>query len=357
MGLTDYTLLGRSGLRVSRLALGGMTFGTPWTGLASAKPATWGMDERTTVAVLSAYVEAGGNFLDTSDHYGRGASEEAIGKFMAEGKLRDRLVVATKAGFSGEAGNPNAGGSGRKNILRALDGSLRRLGTDYIDLYILHVWDGLTPVDEILRTFDDLVRSGKVRHIGLSNVPARFAVRFQTLAEVRGHEPACSLQLNYSLIERNSDFELIPLCRDHGIGITVYSPLAGGFLSGKYQQTAEGGSGAGRLGGSKGSARGTFSARNWDILATLKAVADEAGRSLPQVALNWAANRPGIASVIIGATSVTQLNDNLAALDFVLSPEAIAKLDEVSAPTAVYPHSFLKRNANIILGASVEKFY
>ena len=214
MGLTDYTLLGNSGLRVSRLALGGMTFGTPWAGLSNtAPPAQWGMDERTAHEVLAAYVEAGGNFIDTADHYGSGASEACIGKFVAERKLRDKLVIGTKFGFSGEAGNPNAGGSGRKNILRSLEGSLKRLAMDYVDLFILHAWDGMTSADEVLRTLDDLVRSGKVRHIGMSNVPVRFAARLQTLAELRGLESSCSMQLEYSLVERNIEVELVPLCR------------------------------------------------------------------------------------------------------------------------------------------------
>jgi aryl-alcohol dehydrogenase-like predicted oxidoreductase len=353
MGMSDYLLLGRSGLRVSRLALGGMTFGIPWTGNRGTDKPGWGMDQKTVNEVLAAYVAAGGNFIDTSDHYGRGASEEAIGRYVKDNGLRDRMVIGTKAGFSAEEGNPNAGGSGRKNLMRSLEGSLRRLGTDYVDLFSLHVWDGMTPADEILRTFDDMVRSGKVRHVGLSNVPAYFSARFQTVAELRGLEPACSMQLEYSLAERSIEFELVPLCRESGMGITIYSPLASGFLSGKYARSADAVEGRGRLAEAPGFGR--FSERNWQILDVLNAVAGELGHSPAQVALNWAAHRPAITSVIIGVTSIPQLQANLAALDFDIPPEFRKRLDEASAPVLPYPHNFLRRNARIYLGAKVAR--
>ncbi|MEL7045358.1 MAG: aldo/keto reductase, partial [Pseudomonadota bacterium] len=176
----DYYTLGNSGLRVSRLALGTMTFGDDWG---------WGADESASRELFDSYVEAGGNFFDTADLYTNGNSERMLGKFIAERGLRDRAVIATKFSYNAEPGNPNAGGNGRKNILRAVEGSLERLGTDYIDLYILHIWDRLTPAEEVMRTMDDLVRSGKVRHVGLSDVPAWYAARAQTIAEWRGYEP------------------------------------------------------------------------------------------------------------------------------------------------------------------------
>jgi len=193
MSIRNYYTLGSSGLRVSRLALGTMTFGTDWG---------WGADKATARGLFNAYLEAGGNLLDTADLYTNGVSEQWVGEFIRERGLRDRVVVATKFSYNGDPGNPNAGGNGRKNMLRAVDGSLKRLGTDYIDLYLLHTWDMMTPVDEVMRTFDDLVRAGKVRHAGLSDVPAWYASRAQTIAQCRGTEPLAALQLEYSLAER-----------------------------------------------------------------------------------------------------------------------------------------------------------
>ena len=189
MGLDHYYTLGKSGLRVSRLALGALTFGTDWG---------WGAEKDTARALFNSYIEAGGNLIDTSDLYVNGVSEQWVGEFIRESGLRDRIVLATKFSYNLDPINPNSGGNGRKNILRAVDASLKRLGTDYIDLYQLHTWDRLTPVDEVMRTFDDLVRAGKVRHVGLSNTPSWYASRGQTNAEIRGYEPISSIQLSYS---------------------------------------------------------------------------------------------------------------------------------------------------------------
>jgi aryl-alcohol dehydrogenase-like predicted oxidoreductase len=353
LSLHDYTLLGTSGLRVSRLALGGMTFGKPWTGNSSTAELHWGMDQSAVNEVLAAYVDAGGNFIDTADHYGGGASEEAIGKFINSHGLRNRLVVGTKFGFSGEDGNPNAGGAGRKNILRSLEGSLRRLRLEYVDLFSLHASDGLTPADEVLRTLDDLVRAGKVRHVGLSNVPAWYASRLQTLAETRGLEPACAMQLKYSLVERDIEFEHVPLCLESGMGVTVWGPLNSGFLTGKYRRAVDKAAGEGRLSETAGMAR--IDDRSWRILDVLQAVADEVSRTPAQVALNWVTARPGIASVIVGVTSVKQLQSNLAALDFTLAPELAARLDEASAPTLRYPYDYLRGTNAMVLGARVKR--
>ncbi|WP_296746757.1 aldo/keto reductase [Mesorhizobium sp.] len=331
MTMTYYTL-GNSGLRVSRLALGTMTFGTEWG---------WGADRDTARAMFDTYVEAGGNFFDTADLYTGGTSETWLGRFIAERGLRDKAVIATKFTFNAEPGNPNAGGNGRKNILRAVDASLKRLGTDYIDLYLMHVWDRLTPAEEVLRTLDDLVRAGKVRHVGLSDVPAWYVGRAQAIAELRGYEPISALQLEYSLAERTIEHEYVPLATRHGAGIMVWSPLASGLLSGKYRPTQAGN--VGRLDGFRNTTHPgfqKFSERNWAIVAELEKVAAELGRSMAQVAINWVATQPGIATVILGATKPAQLQDNLGALDFSIPAQLRQRLETVSSLPAPFPHSY-----------------
>ncbi|TPL05638.1 MULTISPECIES: aldo/keto reductase [unclassified Mesorhizobium] len=331
MTMTYYTL-GNSGLRVSRLALGTMTFGTELG---------WGADKDTTRAMFDAYVEAGGNFFDTADLYTGGTAETWLGEFVAERGLRDKAVIATKFTMNSDPGNPNAGGNGRKNILRAVDASLKRLGTDYIDLYLLHVWDRLTPAEEVLRTLDDLVRAGKVRHIGLSNVPGWYAGRAQAIAELRGYEPICALQLEYSLAQRDIEHEFVPFAMRHGAGVMVWSPMASGLLSGKYRPTQAGN--AGRLDGFRNTTHPSFqkfSERNWTIVAELEKVATELGLSMAQIALNWVATQPGVATVILGATKVAQLQDNLAALDFSIPVELRQRLDKVSRVPVPYPYSY-----------------
>ena len=331
----EYYALGRSGLKVSRLALGTMTFGEVWG---------WGADDAVSRQIFDAYVASGGNFFDTADLYTDGHSEEMLGRYIAEAGLRDRAVIATKFGYSAEAGNPNAGGNGRKKIMHAVEGSLRRLRTDYVDLYILHVWDRVTPVEEVMRAFDDLVRSGKVRHVGLSNVPAWYASRGHAIAELRGYEPLSALQMEYSLIERSIENEFIDLGTRHGMGVMVWSPLASGLLSGKYKPSQ--GSlpeGEGRLittANTGNPAFEKFTDRNWAIAAELEKVASELGRSMAQVAVNWVANRPGVASVLIGATKLHQVQDNLAALDFEIPDELLERLDAVSAMPKGSPYSF-----------------
>jgi aryl-alcohol dehydrogenase-like predicted oxidoreductase len=311
-----------------------MTFGTEWG---------WGSDEDTARQLFNTYVDAGGNFIDTADLYTGGTSETWLGKFIAERNLRDRIVIATKFSYNGEPGNPNAGGNGRKNIMRAVEGSLKRLGTDYIDLYILHTWDTITPAEEVMRSLDDLVRSGKVRHIGLSDTPAWYAARAQTLAEWRGYEPVSSLQLEYSLVERNIEREFVPLGIELGMGIMVWSPLASGLLSGKYKPSEGSYTGEGRLETVKGISNPAFqkiSDRHWKIVSELEQVAKELGRSMAQVAVNWTANRPGIASVIVGATKLSQLEDNLKALEFEIPSELANRLELVSRPDTQFPYSF-----------------
>jgi len=346
----SYYTLGRTGLRVSRLALGSMTFGTEWG---------WGMEKAAAQNIFNAYLDAGGNFIDTADLYTNGSSESWLGDFIAARGARDQVVIASKFSYNAQPGNPNAGGNGRKNVLRAIEGSLKRLKTDYLDLYLLHTWDQVTPAEEVMRTFDDLVRAGKVRHVGLSDVPAWYAARAATLAQLRGYEPVSALQLEYSLAERNIENEFTGLGAEVGAGIMVWSPLASGLLSGKYKPNAQArDAGEGRLAAMAGSSNPgfqKFNERNWAIVAELEQVAAEAGRSMAQVAVNWVAQRPGVASVIIGATRIEQLKDNLGALDFSLAPEHIARLDAVSEPARPFPYSFFGNEIQAMLngGASV----
>lgn len=331
MSNTAYYTLGRSGLRVSRLSLGVMTFGTEWG---------WGSDKAAAQAIFDAYVDAGGNFIDTADVYTNGTSETWLGEFVKARGLRDELVLATKFTFNLGERNPNIGGNGRKNILRAVEGSLKRLGTDYIDMLYLHAWDQITPTEEVMRTLDDLVRAGKLRHIGLSDVPAWYAARAQTLAEWRGFEPVSALQMQYSLVERNIEHEYTRLATELGMGITVWSPLASSLLSGRYRPDA---APEGRLAAMKDNGNPAFqhmTERNWGIVAELEKVANEIGRPMAQVALNWVANRPGVASVIVGASKPEQLAVNLGALEFTLPAELAARLDAVSQPSVPFPYYF-----------------
>lgn len=330
MSLDQYFTLGRSGLRVSRLSLGTMTFGDDWG---------WGAAADTARAMFDRYLDAGGNFIDTADLYTEGTSESMLGQFIEQSGTRDRVVLATKFTYNAEPGNPNAGGNGRKNIMRAVESSLRRLRTDYIDLYLLHTWDRITPAEEVVRTLDDLVRAGKIRYAGLSDVPAWYAARAQTYAEAHALTPLVNMQLEYSLAERNIELEYVPLAQNLGMGITAWSPLAMGMLSGKYKPSQQGGEGDGRLAkvtAAPGFER--FTERNWKIVAELEKVAKEAGQSMATVALNWVANQPGIASVIIGATKLEQLDANLAALSFDLPAELRARLDAVSATDKPFPY-------------------
>ncbi|MGW7683151.1 aldo/keto reductase [Kribbella sp. NPDC054772] len=332
MALDDYYLLGRSGLRVSRLALGTMNFGQ------AGFHAPYGKTEDEARAIFRAYIEAGGNFIDTADFYTAGESERILGRLIAEAGVRERMVLTTKATNSVDTGDPNAGGNSRKHLIRALDESLRRLGTDYVDLFLLHTWDRITGVDEVLRTLDDLARAGKIRYAGLSDVPAWYAARAQTLADAHSLTPMVSLQLPYSLIERTVETEHVPMAQQLGLGITAWSPLGGGFLTGKYQRdAAQQMAGEGRLTGD-GAAGQSWTDRQWDLLTTVREVADKLGVTMAQVAVNWAATQPGVASAIVGASRPEQLESSIAALDFELPAELRAALDDASAvpPSSVY---------------------
>ena len=348
MKLNEYVTLGRSGLRVSPFCLGTMTFGTEWG---------WGSEEDAARSIFSRYLERGGNFVDTADMYTNGKSEELVGKFIKDAKVRDQVVLATKFTFNAHPGNPNAGGNGRKNMYRALEGSLRRLQTDYIDLYWMHAWDMITPVEEVLESFDMLVRAGKVRYIGLSDVPAWYVARAQTLAEQQSRERIAALQLEYSLVERNIEREHIPASQELGIAICPWSPLAGGFLSGKYKRGAQPGPTDSRLEIQK--AAGTtiferYTDRNWKVLDALLEVSKEMGRPPAEVALNWVATQPGVTSTIIGATKIAQLDSNLSSLDFTIPAELRARLDKAGEldPNA-QPYAFFTPTLQERIGGNV----
>ncbi len=324
MAIDQYYLLGRSGLRVSRLALGTMNFGVAGYHAAYGKT----MDESR--PILQQYLDSGGNFIDTADMYTNGESETILGQLLAETGSRDRVVLTSKFTNSMFPGDPNGGGNGRKHMMRAVEASLSRLRTDYLDVYLLHIWDRITPVEEVMHTFDDLVRSGKIRYAGISDTPAWYAAQAQTFALANGLTPLINLHLTYSLIERTIETEHIPMGQALGMGITAWSPLAQGFLSGKYHAGDKGLGGDGRLSVTGGTGV-ALTDRNWQLLAPLSEIADKLGVTMAQVAINWVATQPGIAAAIVGASSAGQLAGTMAALDFEIPPDLRAVLDEASA--------------------------
>jgi aryl-alcohol dehydrogenase-like predicted oxidoreductase len=332
LAIKRYRQLGQSGLVVSPLALGTMTFGT----------ATWGAEESVARAIWDEYVEAGGNFIDTANVYANGASEEMVGRFAKD--MRERLVIATKAGFPTGAGHPSVGGNSARHLHAALDASLRRLGTDHVDLYWVHVWDQVTPAAEVLETLAALIRAGKIRYYGLSNVPAWYAARICTLADAWGMPRPIALQLEYSLVQRGLEYEHRAMARECGLDIVAWAPLAGGFLSGKYRRPdADGAAPAGadgesnRLTDDKQSAYGKFSDRNWAVLDEARAVAEECGAPLSHVAIAWLLQRKGVGAALLGASKPAQMRDNLAALGLSLTAEQVQRLDTASAAPPVLP--------------------
>jgi aryl-alcohol dehydrogenase-like predicted oxidoreductase len=324
-GMNDYYLLGRSGLRVSRLALGTMNFGV------GGFHAAYGKTEKEAEPILRTYLDAGGNFIDTADFYTAGESERILGRLINQAGVRDRLVLTSKFTNTIDPADPNASGNGRKHVIRALEASLRRLATDYLDLYLLHTWDRITPVEEVVQIFDDLVRAGKIRYAGLSDVPAWYAARAQSYAEAHGLSPMIALQLPYSLINRFIEQEHVPMARSLGMGVTAWSPVDGGLLTGKYKAATDGITGAGRL-GRPGARSLPITERDWQIIAALESVAADLGRPMAQVAINWAATQPGIASVFVGASSPQQLDSNLAALSFEIPADLRARLVKAGSP-------------------------
>ena len=339
--LDHYRLLGRSGLRVSPLALGTMTFGVGQG---------WGTDEAEAARMLDLYAERGGNSIDTANFYANGESERMLGKLLAG--RRQRFVVASKYSLTMRPGDPNASGNHRKNMLQSVEASLQRLATDHIDLLYLHVWDQRTPVDEILRAFDDLVRAGKIGYIGLSDTPAWQASRMQAIAELRGWSTFAALQIPYNLTERTVERDLMPMAREMGFGVLPWSPLAGGVLSGKYRAAdldAPQGEAKPRFDSRReiNLATGRLSERNLAIATVAAAIADEIGRPPAQIALAWTLLNPAVTSPILGVRTLAQLQDNLGALDVSFSDEQIARLDAVSRIELGFPHAFLASTATI----------
>jgi aryl-alcohol dehydrogenase-like predicted oxidoreductase len=362
MTLTNYRTLGRSGLTVSPLALGTMTFGA----------GRWGADEASSRAIFDAYVEAGGNFADTADVYSGGQSEEMLGRFIAERGNRDRMVIATKSGFPRTEGTPLAGGNSARNIRDGIEGSLRRLGTDFIDLYWTHVWDRTTPPEEVLRALTDAVRRGDILYYGFSNAPAWYAAQIATLARAHGLPEPIGLQYSYSLIDRGVELDVLPAGQALGLGLIAWSPLAAGMLTGKYsrEKIAEVGpagslpnrAGEAAASGSDGRLNGDnpyggmlFTEKNFDVVDVVRAVAIEIDRPMAQVALSWLAARGGVASVLVGASRPEQLLENIAALDIVFGADQQARLDAVGAPPMLNPYFiFDLPRARIFGGQQIE---
>lgn len=357
MTLTRFQTLGRSGLVVSPFALGTMTFGA----------GRWGADEAASRAIFDAYVDAGGNFVDTADVYSGGESEAMLGRFIADRGLRERLVVATKSGFPRSQGTALTGGNSARNIRNGIEGSLRRMGTDHIDLYWTHVWDRTTPPEEVLRALTDAVRRGDILYYGFSNAPAWYAAQIATLARAHGLPEPIGLQYAYSLADRGVELDLLPAGQALGMGLVAWSPLAAGLLTGKYGReklAAQGPAGslpdragARPTGGSDGRLNGDnpfggmlFTERNFDVVDVLRTVAAEVGRPLAQVALAWVAQRPGVSSVLIGASRAEQLVENLAALEIELSKDQHAQLDVAGAPPMLNPYFIFDLPRSAIFG-------
>lgn len=325
-----YRTLGHSGLKVSELCLGTMTFGEEFG---------FGAPQDESRRMFDAYLEAGGNFIDTANIYNAGSSERFLGEFIAP--LRSRLVLASKYTMSTDAADPLAGGNSRKNLQQSLEASLRRLRTDYLDVYWVHAWDQVTPLEEVVRALDDAVRAGKVLYTGFSNVPAWVVARAQTLAELRGLTRFCALQLHYSLVERNVERELLPCADALGLAVTAWSPLAGGLLSGKYSRdAAERARQPGRLTTTQWG-RQFLSERNLGIAAVASEQAARLGRTPAQVAIRWLLERPGGIIPVIGARSAAQLDELLRVDAFELDAEARAALDAAGQVDPGYPVSLL----------------
>lgn len=328
----DYFTLGRSGLRVSPICLGAMTFGEEWG---------WGATLEESHALLDCFLAAGGNFIDTANGYTHGHSEVIIGDyFAARPGLRDRTVIATKFFTGLYPGDPNGGGTGRKSIIDQLDHSLRRLRTDYIDLYWMHAWDRFTPIDETMRVLDDQVRAGKIRYIGFSDTPAWKVAQAQVGAVLRGWTPLVALQIEYSLRERTVEAELIPAAKELGLGVVPWGPLGGGILTGKYRR--DGAETSGRYAG----ADGAVTERDFLIVDALEQIAADTQTTVAAVALAWLRRRDGVTSTIVGARDTSQLRANLASLEVCLSDERRRQLDQVSAVDAPFPQRLLPQLSN-----------
>ncbi len=329
----EYRYLGKTGMKVSELCLGTQTFG-------------WVTSETEAFKILDRFVDAGGNFFDTADSYNQGASEAILGKWIKQHGRRSSLIIATKTFFPTGEG-PNEVGLSRKRIIEAVEGSLQRLHIDYIDLYQLHCYDGATPLEETFRALDDLVKAGKVCYIGVSNFTPAHLMKAIMLCRMHGWVEVVSLQAEYSLLVRSSEWELLPVCREEGIGFLAWSPLAGGWLSGKYRRNSP------IPPDSRGGRRDRFEdlpeqrvkEKTWDIIDTLITIAAERGKTPAQVAINWLLSKSPIVIPVFGARTYQQLEDNLGAVGWTLTPEEMSRLDEVSSQEPPYPYSFVRRYA------------
>lgn len=340
MPLDQYVTLGRSGLRVSPLCLGAMTFG---------EDLGWGSSVEESQQIIDRYIELGGNFIDTANFYTRSHSEKIIGDHVGRHPARrDRLTIATK--FSGNLypGDPNGGGSGRKSLISACENSLRRLQTDYIDLYWLHIWDANTPIEETMAALDDLVRAGKVRYIGVSDTPAWKIAEANLLARFRGWSAFIGLQVEYSLLERTIEQELVPMASEFGLSITPWSPLKGGVLSGKYTRAN-----SGRHDADRGAMVDAFlNEKTYAVIDELEVIARAHETNVASVALAWVRAQRAVSSVIIGARRLSQLEDNVRAADVNLGANELARLDALTKPRLGFPHNMLELAPGIINGGT-----
>ena len=336
----NYQLLGRSGLRVSDLCLGTMTFGEDWG---------WGTGRAEARQIYDAFRAAGGNFVDTANIYTNGTSEQMVGEFVAG--HRAEVVIATKytnspAAFQGKTADANAGGNQRKNMVQAVEASLRRLKTDYVDLYWQHIWDGMTPVEEVMRAFDDLVRAGKVLYVGISDAPAWVVAKSNVMAELRGWTRYVGLQIEYSLLERTVERELVPMALDQQLTILAWSPLRNGLLSGKYLPENSADRKDARMDSEMMKGFGTTGDEAIHaVVREAVAVGREAGASAAAVSLAWLRARTVPVIPIVGARRLSQFADNLASVSLALSAEQLARLDAASAVPLGFPHDFLARDA------------
>jgi len=332
-----YKLLGKTGLRVSELCLGTMTFGEEWG---------WGASKEESRKIFDAYVDAGGNFVDTANLYTGGTSEKFVGEFL-KGR-RERFVLATKYTLNMRPDDPNGGGNHRKSLVQSLDASLKRLGTDYIDLYWVHAWDGMTPLEETMRALDDVVRAGKVLYVGISDAPAWIVSRANTLAELKNWTPFAALQIQYNLADRTPERDLLPMAKALDIAVTPWGVLAGGVLAGKYKTDRPAGA---RYSKDEAWAETVVTEGSVRIAEAAIRAAKEAGRTASQVALAWVRQQPfGVIVPILGAKTVAQLQDNLGCLDFTLGPSQLEKLDAASKVDLGFPHDFLARARPYVFG-------
>lgn len=339
----NFKLLGKSGLRVSELCLGTMTFGEEWG---------WGASKEESKKMFDSFAEAGGNFIDTANHYTNGSSEKILGEIV-QGK-REEFVIATKYTLNPRPGDPNGGGNHRKSMAQALNASLKRLNTDYIDLYWVHAWDFLTPEEEVMRALDDMIRLGKVLYIGISDTPAWVIAKSNTLAELRGWTQFVGLQTQYNLVERTSERELLPMAEAFGMSVTAWSPLAGGVLSGKYNLNDKS---ANRLGKDNPMSAEFLTPRNLAIAQKVIDIAVQIGKPPSQVALKWLMKKGRNIIPIIGSRRAAQVQDNLGCLDIDLNDSQMAALDEISKIELGFPHDFLNLPfvKNLVLGDNFSK--